>query len=257
MTTDTFDKQATLQFIAGLDIPERGLMGAADPPDLGFDAAKKQALTVGSDVISFDEGVPAEFREAVSDSALLAQLAVEKKLGRGGDPIKYFDDYFAILAQLGWLTQIWDQAEYELTTKGATVHEAIIKVVEAFLGDIHGAAALVKLTLESLASMDEDSKQIRLFQRNSQNAEIGRFQFTMVHQDDTGGLLAEVMAFALNAEEKITKILFFDLTKAKSKLRRKQGTMSLNRTQLGAVLPAIRNKVSAHIAANVAAIDVD
>lgn len=254
MTSD-FDKDGALRFIAMLDVPEvHGF--AADAPDLGFDQAKQQALAVGSDVISFDQGVPAEFREAVSDSALLAQLAIDKRLGRNADPIDYFDAYFEILAKLGWVTQIWDKAEYELASSGATVHQAILDVIEAFLSGVPGALQLAKLTLNSLKSMDENSKQIRLFQRNTQDATIGRFQFTTVHQDATGGLIAEVMAFALNAEERFTKVLFFDLSKTKSKLRRKQGSMSLNRTALTTVLPAIRQKVEAHIAANVAAIEI-
>ena len=253
--TTMFEKDAALRFIAGLDVPEAPLFGA-EAPDLGFDQAKQQALAVGSDVISFDQGVPAEFREAVSDSALLAQLAVSKKFGANPDPIKYFDAYFAILAELGWVTQVWDNAQYEITSKGATVHEAIIAVVQAFLKGAPGALDLVMLTLDSLKSMDENSKEIRLFQRNTQDAKIGRFQFTTVHQDANGGLFAEVMAFALDAEEKITKVLFFNLNKTKSKLRRKLGSMSLNRTALGAVRPAIRMKIEPHIAANVAAIEI-
>ena len=104
--------------------------------------------------------------------------------------------------------------------------------------------------------MDSESKQITLFQRDTQEAHIGRFQFTTVHQDATGGLLAEVMAFALDAEEKITKVLFFELKNSKSKLRRSLGTMSLNRTALAAVLPAVRAKVAPHLAANVEALEI-
>ena len=220
-------------------------------------AAVATALTVGgSDVISFDQGVPAEFREAVSDSALLAQLHVDKKLGRNADPIAYFDEYFATLTKLGWVTQIWDKAEYEMTSKGATVHEAIIAVVQAFLKGMPGALDLVILTLNSLKSMDENSKQIRLFQRNTQDATIGRFQFTTVHQDATGGLLAEVMAFTLDAKERITKVLFFEVNTTKSRLRRKLGSMSLNRTALGAVLPAVRQKIAPFVAANVESIEI-
>jgi hypothetical protein len=254
----TFDKSEALQFVAGLDIPERegGLLRADEAPDLGFDAAKQQALVVGSDVISFDTGVEAEFREAVSDSALLAQLAATKQLGLKPDPIAYFDAYFAILGKLGWVTQIRDTAEYKVKASGAKVHQAILDVVSAFIGNVPGALKLVKLTLESLQSMEEDSKQIRLFERNTQNANIGHFQFTTVHQDASGGLFAEVMAFALDAEEKITKVLFFDLRKSKSRLRRSLGTMSLNRPALSAVLPAIRAKVTPHIAANVDTIEI-
>lgn len=244
------------RFLKQVPLPAAPSLLGLEEPKIDFEQAKQQALLVGSDVLSFDAGVEAEFREAVSDTALIAQLAATKQLGPNADPIAYFDAYFSIVGNLGWATQIRDTAEYKLTTDGAQVHEAIINVVTAFLGNAPGAVALVALTLNSLKKMDQGSPFITLFQRNSQNAQLGRFQFTTIRPDPTGGLLAEVMAFALEAEDKITQVLFFKLRQGKSRMRRSLGSMSLNRPAMTALLPALRAKVAGHLTNNLAQLEI-
>lgn len=253
--TIAIDLDASRQFIARLDVRE-GKLGAKEPPDLGFDTARQQAVIVGSAVLSFDVGVESEFRTAVSDSALLAQLAATKSLGNNADPIAWFDAYFAVLGNIGWAIQARDTATYDIKADGVEVHEAIIEVITAFVGNVPGAAQLVTLALGSLQKMNEGSPLITIFEKNSQHATIGRFQFTTVRQDAAGGLLAEAMAFALNAERTIIQILFFKLSKSKQTLRRSLGTVSLNREALIKLQPAVRQKVQAHMADFVATLEI-
>ena len=248
-----FNLDGAKQLVARIQLPQT--FAEAEPPEIDFDTARKQAMLVGSDVLSFDQGVEAEFREAVSDTALLAQLAATHQLGSNPDPIAYFDAYFGIVGSLGWATQVRDTAEYNMETQGADVHKAIIDVATAFLGNIPGAAALVVLTLQSLQKMDQDSPLIKLFGRNIQDSKMGHFQFTTVHQD-AGGLFAEVMAFAITAREVITQVLFFHLKKGESTMRRSLGRMSLNRTALSAMQSIIRAKIESHLADNVAKLDI-
>jgi len=252
---DVFSIDNAKALLGRLVLPQAMLGGTA--PEIEFESAKNQALLVGSDVLSFDQGVESEFREAVSDTALLAQLAATHQLGQDPDPIAYFDAYFAIVGSLGWATQVRDTAQYELKTQGAEVHEAIIEVAMAFLKGIPGAAELVVLSLKSLRNMNQGSPLITLFERNSQDAKMGRFQFTIVRQDALGGgLFAEVMAFGLTAREIITQVLFFKLKSGSSTLRRSLGRMSLNRPALQALHPILRAKVATHLAGNVAALDI-
>jgi hypothetical protein len=55
--------------------------------DLALEAAKNQTTLVGSDIVSFVQGVTAERREAIINSSMLAQLVVNKKVA---DSIKMF-----------------------------------------------------------------------------------------------------------------------------------------------------------------------
>lgn len=253
----SFDLDSARTFVARALPDSPSNLGAVEAPDLGFDKAKEQAVLVGSAVLSFDVGVEAGFREAISDSALLAQLVANKTNDVGTDPIAWFDAYFAVLGNIGWAIQARDTATYDIKTDGMEVHEAILDVIAAFIGPVPGAAALVQLALQSLKKMDADSPLITIFEKQSQHATIGRFQFTTVRQDATGGLLAEAMAFALNAERNITQILFFRLSKNKQTLRRSLGTISLNREALIKLQPLIRQKVQAHMIDFVASINLD
>lgn len=254
--TINFDLASARTYVARA-LPDSTSFGAVEAPDLGFDMAKEQAVMVGSAILSFDVGVEAGFREAISDSALLAQLVANKNNDVGTDPIAWFDAYFAVLGNIGWAIQARDTASYDIKVDGVEVHKAILDVIAAFIGPVPGAAKLVELVLESLMKMDADSPLITLFEKQSQHAKIGRFQFTTVRQDATGGLLAEAMAFALNADRVVTQILFFKLQKNKQTLRRSLGTISLNRDALTTLQPLIRKKVQAHMIDYVASIDLD
>src|SRR6476620_2945205 len=123
---DLFSVDNASRFLKQVALPSVPAMAGAEGQSIDFDRARQQALLVGSDVLSFDTGVEAEFREAISDTALIAQLAATKQLGSNPDPIAYFDAYFSIVGNLGWATQVRDTAEYKLATDGAQVHEAII-----------------------------------------------------------------------------------------------------------------------------------
>ena len=243
-------------FIARSDVPAAPVGLALDTPEIVFESAKTQALLVGAQVLSFDTGVEADFREAIADSALLAQLVADKAVSASADPIAWFDRYFAVLGQIGWAIQARDTASYKVDVDGTEVHEAILKVVVGFLGAAPAAVALVVQALESLKAMNPDSPTITLFHRESQKAKVGRFQFTLVRQDSDGGLTAEAMAFALTAEKTITQILFFKLSSTSSELRRSLGSVSLNRSALSGLRPALRAKVQAHMASNLAEIQL-
>ena len=68
-----------LEFVSSIELP-----AAPEGPALetvaafDFDKAKNQALVVGSDIISFVQGVTEARRSDIVNSALLAQLAANK-----------------------------------------------------------------------------------------------------------------------------------------------------------------------------------
>lgn len=53
--------------------------GPEDDAAGAFDQAKTQAQVVGAGIFAFEQGVTTQVREAISDSALLAQLVANKK----------------------------------------------------------------------------------------------------------------------------------------------------------------------------------
>lgn len=210
-----------------------------------FDAARAQALVVGSDVVSFTVGVEAQFRQVIADSSLFAQLVALRKVGADADPMAYFDAYFETLLGLGWIVQKRETAEIDDAGDGFDVHEAAIGVITAFLQPIAGAAAAVIAVLEGLRQMDGNRPFIKLFDKRSRQAKIGRFQLTYVHDDPQHGLMAEIMAFALTAKETVTQILFFRLREGDTSLRRSNASLSVDIAALTALKPNLAAKVLA------------
>lgn len=254
-----FNSQHSLSIIQTIALPPRpavqlGAAPAPAPSQPVFDAAQAQALVVGSDVVSFEAGVPADFRQMIADSALLAQFAASGITPAEQDPIGWFDAYSGALANFGWVTQARETSAYSFKGDGLEVHEAIIQVVTAFLGAAPAAVQLVLTTLNALKSMNKDSPLITLFDRESQHADVGRFQVTLVSQDPAKGLLVEAMAFALSADRAITQILFFKLHKDRTSLRTSHGTLSINSEAMAAVAPAIKAKIAAYRATYIGAI---
>lgn len=223
-------------------------LGADEPAGGGlpaFDPARPQALVIGSDVVSFTIGVEADFRQAIADCALFAQLVALNKPGTSGDAMKFFDAYLTSLAGLGWLIQARDTATIKLRTDGFDVHSAITGVITAFIAPIAGvvAAAAIVAVLDGLHKMDPSQPFITLFNKRSHAQKISRFQFTSVHDDPVHGLCAEIAAFALNAEVGETQVLFFKLSKDSSSLSRSLGTLSIDTAALNEIRPNLAAKV--------------
>src|SRR5690349_2238415 len=92
-----FDTEKARNFVKGVDLSgtPRGILAQDAAVQAGevFDKAKAQAQVVGSGVFSFAQGVTAEIREAISDSALLAQLVANKKVSAEQSPLEWFKVY--------------------------------------------------------------------------------------------------------------------------------------------------------------------
>jgi hypothetical protein len=221
------------------------LAAAADFPQVVFDDAKSQAIIAGSEVVSFTQSVEADFRESISDSALIAQLAANAKFNVEQDPIAWFDHYYSILGGLGWTTQMRDTAQYKFSQDGLEVHEAVLDVVKVFLGPIPGAVKLVEIALTSLKKMNKDSPFITLFNKQSEKSKVGRFQFTLVRQEGNS-FLADGMSFGIKAKKNVTQILFFKLHSTEATMRRSLAKISIGADALEGLRPLLKAKIQAH-----------
>lgn len=248
----------TLIRTADLPAAEAFAADAEGAEEVAFATAREQALVVGADVVSFTTGVEADFREAITDSSLFAQLLASRKVGENADPLAFFDAYFATLLNLGWIVQQRDTAEIALDSQGLEVHEAVIGVITAFLGPLAGpvAVAAVVAVLDGLHKMDADKPFITLFDKRSRHGKVGRFQFTYVRNDAEHGLLADIMAFALTADETVTQVLFFKLHKGSTTLRRSLASLSVDTAALAALRPNLAARMRSFRTALIAEADL-
>jgi hypothetical protein len=84
----SLDLDQVRTFVTSLDLPAPrfGATGISLAPPIDFDAARDQAMVVGSEVVSFVQGITAEQRSDIVNSALLAQLREEDRADRNFEP---------------------------------------------------------------------------------------------------------------------------------------------------------------------------
>jgi len=192
--------------------------------------------------------VTAERRQAIVNSSLLAQLVAKKKVGDSSKVYDWYDAYFDVLANIGWVVQDRNFAEYREAARDFDAHKAMISVATALLGAAPAALALVKTTLEALQSMGADTPWMTLFDRESRQAKTARFQISLAEQETDGQFFVTLMAFGLEAKASVTQVLFFRTRASEATLRHYSGRVTINTQVLDSVKDAIATKLAGHAA---------
>jgi hypothetical protein len=224
----------------------RTTRGVTETAALALDAAKTQAAIVGSEIVSFVSGVTAERREAIINSSLLAQLVAKKRVPDATRIYDWYDTYFDVLTNVGWVVQEKEFAEYKESGTNFETHKAILAVASVVLGAAPTALAVVTSTINALHSMDESRPWITIFNRESRKARTARFQISVAEQDADGQFFVNLLAFGLDASSDVTQVLFFKVSKEKAKLRHYSGRVTINGTVLDAVSSGIKAKLTGH-----------
>ena len=237
------------EFLSSVKLPSparaRGAVeGAREIID--FNAQKNQAMVVASDIVSFVKGVSNERRQDIVNSSLLAQLVANKKVPDKKNIIEWYNAYFDVLENIGWVIQDRSFSSYTEEADGLEAHEAIIKVASVFLGAAPTALALVISTLEALKSMDSSKPWITIFDRESKQAKTGHFQIALAEQGDNDQFLVSLMAFSLKAESTITQILFFKIRNDEVELEKCSGKVTINDEVLSSIRDQVKQKIAAH-----------
>jgi hypothetical protein len=247
---ETMNRPEAISFIESVDlsgVPRNLLEGVVEDAGVVFDDAKDQARIVGSGVFSFAKGVDATVREAISDSALLAQLVANKRVSFQSDPIAWFRQYSTVLENIGWVTQDAGFTDYTNSGTAVDVNQHIVEVLSVALGPSPAALAIIKATATALQAMKSDSPWLTLFSRESQKANISRFQIGLVEEKDGADaqIMVSLLACVISAENTITQVLFFKFRDARAAFKASANKASLNPRSLVDLGPAIRAKVRA------------
>jgi hypothetical protein len=235
------------RFVTKAIIPSRRPARAAERPlvETVFDEAKHQSVIVGSEVLSFVQGVTTERREAIINSSLLAQLVAKQKVSDPTKADQWYDAYFDVLSSIGWVVQDKTFSVYHEQSHGFEAQKAIIAIATTVLGQAPTALAIVKSVLDGLQSIDQNNPWITLFNRESETAHTARFQIGLADEDADGQFFVTLMAFVLDAKSKITQVLFFKAKSSEATLRHYSSKMTINTTVLDAVRKPLNDKLSA------------
>jgi len=245
-----FDKEQAREFVKSIDLTgvPRGIISQDAATEAGeiFDKAKTQAQVVGSGLFSFAQGVDANVREAISDSALLAQLVANKRASSETAPLEWFKEYTTVLQNVGWTLQESGWTDHTAQGNAVEVHEKIMELMAVALGPAPAALAIIAATVNALKGMKPDSSWLTIFSRESQKAKIARFQVGLVEKEEAGDVFVSLVACLIEAQNAITQVLFFKYKNAKASFRANTGKISINRPSLIDLGPGIRSKVRAY-----------
>ncbi len=242
-----FDANKAKNFVKSVDLAgtPREILAQSAATEAGdvFDKAKSQAQVVGSAVFSFAQGVTPEVREAISDSALLAQLVANKKVSAEQAPFEWFNAYRGVLENVGWTLQEGAWTDYSAQGTAVEVHEKIIEVMSVVLGPSPAALAIIVATVNALKGMDSNSSWLTIFSREAQKAKIARFQIGLVDKEEGGDVFVSLLAYLIEAQNVITQVLFFKFKQANASFKANSAKVSINRAALTDLGPIIRNKI--------------
>ncbi len=236
--------EQALRYVSGLELPARTGYESIGAVDYGFDTSKNQAMVVGADIVSFVQGVTPEQREDIVNSSLLAQLAAKNKVSDPKQLYDWYNTYFDVLTNIGWVIQDQGFSTYAEQSEGFEAHEAILKVAAVLLGPTTTALAIVTATVEALKSMSSNSPWITLFNRESQSANTARFQVTLAEQSKDDQLLVSLMAFGLEATSTLTQLLLFKVRANEATLKQYSGKVTINAHVLSSVRDVIKNRIA-------------
>jgi hypothetical protein len=243
----TRDTKKARQFIQAIDLSGTSRrilpLGVGDETGAVFDQTKAQAQISGSALFSFAQGVTAEVREAISQSALLAQLVANKEFPSDQMPLDWFRAYGEVLQNLGWTLQDRSWTDYTAQGNAVEVHQKIIEVLTIALGPAPAALAVVTATISALSAMNSNSPWITLFEREAKITKIARFQIGLVDRDANGDIFVSLFAFLIQAQDKITQLLFFKYRSANATFQANAMKVSIDRTMVTELGPSIRGKI--------------
>jgi len=211
-----------------------------------FATAKAQAQVVGSGLFSFTVGVDAEVREAISSSALLAQLVANKRASAEHAPTEWYAAYRDVLQNIGWVLQDAGWADYSAAGTAVEVHQKVIEVLQAALGPSAAALSVIRSAIDVLQAMSPQTSWFTIFDREAHHARIARFQIGLVEKGEADDVYVSLLACLIEARASVTQVLFFKFRNERATFKADSAKASVDSASLRALLPAISAKVRAY-----------
>ena len=145
----------------------------------------------------------------------------------------------------------------EVDDQDAGVHTAILPVLTALLGPAAAATSMVVSVLKGLQEMDQGNPWITIFDRASSHASGAKFQLGFVDADSDGGMVTvQLVALAIDAQRRITQVLFFRFSSDHAKLAVAKSNLSVGADRLQALRQVVADRVAPFIVENIGKIEL-
>lgn len=229
-----------LRFVREAALP-RMILNRGPEQRIDFDQLK--AVIVGSDVVSFSNGVPRSIRQDIINCSLFAQLVASRKVSDRDNLQDWHDSYFDTLTRIGWVIQERGFTQYQPAGNDLEANRAVLQVATTLFGAGATALALVQSTLDAMQTMAAGGSWVTIFKSESQTARARRFQVTVVESGGDEEAMVGLMAFELEAKADLRQVLFFKFRSSDVSLRYASGKITIN----SMILQAIRKDIEQRI----------
>ena len=215
---------------------------------------EKSAQVNGGSLTSFTEKLSGQNKADVQNSTLLAQLASDKKFDRNTQPMNWYSNYTQVLGGIGWNQPAFAFDSY--TSGGTTV-----KMDEAVLGILAAIAtgneiAMISETMEGLRGLSDDSKQMLIWDSNSNSGNNGNFQIFPVDRLDNDDVVMVLDGMQFNATSSHYRFLWWTWDSTSIQIQRAANKFVLNESVYSQVRQAIVDKLGARAEQLVADIEI-
>lgn len=225
-----------VSFVKEVQIPSRDdlaglldrLKNAPDASETGLRllSSEESAQVNGGSLTSFTQNLSGQNKSDVKNSTLFAQLAADYAFSRYTAPMDWYMKYTEVLGTIGWNQPAFVFDTYK--TDGTTVRldKAVLGILAAIAtGD---ELAVVAATMEGLESLGDDSKQMLIWDSNSNSGSNGNFQIFPVDTTPNGDVVMILDGMQFNASSSQYRFLWWTWETNSITIRRAANKFVLN-----------------------------
>ena len=211
-------------------------------------------IVTGSNLVQFTQNQSPKLRSSIALCLLAAQRVADNDQVITS-PDEWLARHSSVLRGLNWVVEKEGVIHSEYDTFNVAVHEAIIPFITAALGPAAAVGSLIITALEQLKTMEEESKWITLFDKESRRFNVSEFQFSVAETEGDHTRL-NMVAARFDAAFGKTQILFFRIKDAETKFHAHNQSFLINSELLSAMNVELKVKLRSQTARYIQSLDV-
>lgn len=215
---------------------------------------KDSAQVNAGSLTSFTERLSGQNRSDVKNSTLFAQLAANKAFDRYKQPMDWYKKYIDVLGLIGWNQPAFTFDTYRSGSSTVELDKAVLGILAAIA--TANEIAIVKATMDGLKALGDDSKQMLIWDSNSNNGSSGNFQIFPADVTSNGDVVMILDGMQFNAQTSHTRFLWWSWQSTSIEIQRAASKFVLNEEIYAKVREEIIDKLGARAAQMVADIDI-
>lgn len=201
---------------------------------------KSEAEVDAGSLTSFTSELQGQQKEDVLNSTLLAQLAANKRYNRFDDTENWYKFYTDVMGQIGWVMQSLAFNQYKSSQASFKISDVVLQLLSALIGDEPELLAVVKETLDSLASSADG---LTLFSSCSCSAKQGNFQILPCTVDKSNQVSVGFIGFYFTASQVAKNYFFFSYANQDISLFKSAQVFTLNESIYSQVREEVKKKL--------------